>query len=108
MNEIIEASQLPQNEKIYLKKDFLGWRIVYPIFEDGKINWVNFLVGGWRNLIALILILLFVFSTFAFYQLQIKHFESYCKEVIENPIKFCKNTLHFYSPIESKNVVPET
>lgn len=33
-------------ERIFLKKDRLGWRVVHPIKIDGKINWKNFLFGG--------------------------------------------------------------
>ena len=44
-------------EKIYLKKDFLGWHTVNPIQKDitkkiggdGKINWDNI---HWKNLIT--------------------------------------------------------
>ena len=40
--ETIEATQLPADEKVYLKKDFLGWRVVHPIKnEDGSYNWFN-------------------------------------------------------------------
>lgn len=35
------------NEEVVLKKDFTGWRVIYPIKnQDGSINWKNFLVGG--------------------------------------------------------------
>lgn len=35
------------NEEVVLKKDFTGWRVVYPIKnQDGSINWKNLLVGG--------------------------------------------------------------
>ena len=59
MKNIIEASQLPEGEKVYMKKDWLGWRIVNPIKnEDGSLNWFNILVGGKRNLVNLIVILI--------------------------------------------------
>lgn len=41
-------------DRIYLKKDFLGWRLVNPYKIDGKLNWTNVLTGGWRNLIMLV------------------------------------------------------
>ena len=57
--EIIEISQLPLGEKVYLKKDWLGWRVVHPIKnEDGTINWFNLIFGSKSNLIFLILVLL--------------------------------------------------
>jgi len=46
------------NEEVVLKKDFSGWRVIYPIKNpDGSINWKNLLIGGsWFNLIKVILI----------------------------------------------------
>lgn len=58
MANIIEASDLPEGEKIYLKKDYFGWRIVNPLRNpDGTWNWVNMIFGGWRNFASLIAIL---------------------------------------------------
>jgi hypothetical protein len=53
------------NEEVVLKKDFTGWRVVYPLKnQDGSTNWKNVLVGGsyWNLLkIGLIVgIILFV------------------------------------------------
>ena len=54
--QIIEAQNLPHEEKVYMKKDFFGWRVVHPIKnEDGSLNWFNMLTGGsWGNLALLI------------------------------------------------------
>lgn len=39
-------------ERIYLRKNFLGWNVIYPSRIDGKINWKNFLAGkSWWNLL---------------------------------------------------------
>lgn len=37
---------LIDGEKVYLRKDLLGWRIVHPWKVDGKISWVNMISGG--------------------------------------------------------------
>lgn len=59
--KIIEASEIPENEKVYLKKDLFGWRVVHPIKnEDGSFNWFNFVVGSWGNLLLLLFILLLI------------------------------------------------
>jgi len=51
---------LIKGEKIYLKKSNLfGWRVIYPLKEDGKINWYNFLFGG--NIVNVIIIATIVF-----------------------------------------------
>jgi len=53
-SNIIKPEDLPEKESIFLKKDFLGWKIVHPIRnEDGSLNWLNMLVGGKRNLFNL-------------------------------------------------------
>ena len=51
-------------EIVYFKRSLtpLGdWQRIYPpVNENGKINWINFLFGGKRNLIKLIAILVIV------------------------------------------------
>ncbi len=45
--KIIRAEELPEQEKIFLRRDFLGWRVVYPWKnEDGTLNWRNILTNG--------------------------------------------------------------
>lgn len=58
MANYVEARDLPNDDKVYLKKGIAGWKVVYPIRnEDGKINWKHLLVGGsYWNLFILILI----------------------------------------------------
>ena len=51
---------------IYLKKSFTGYRIVYPIKIDGKINLKHLIAGGsWFNLIKLagIIAIILVFTS---------------------------------------------
>jgi hypothetical protein len=68
-NKIIEASELPENEKVYLKKDWLGWRVVAPVKnEDGSWNWFNIVFGGKKNLF--VLIILFLLAVLAFFALK--------------------------------------
>ena len=48
-------------EIVYLKKSNMpligDWGRIYPpINEDGTINWVNFIFGGYKNLIKLIIL----------------------------------------------------
>lgn len=56
--DILEASELPEGEKVWLRKGFAGWKVVKPIRnEDGTFNWFNFLTGGsWTNIILTIII----------------------------------------------------
>ena len=60
--DIIEVSELPDKEKVWVRKGLTGWKIVHPIKnEDGSMNWKNFFMGGslW-NLLFVILIVGFV------------------------------------------------
>ena len=59
--KIYEAGDLPLNERIYLKKDFIGWKVVHPIKnEDGTMNWKHFFIGGsyWNFLFLLGIVLI--------------------------------------------------
>lgn len=48
-----------EGEKVFVKKDFLGWRVVHPIKnEDGTINWPNLIFGGKRNGFVLLIYLI--------------------------------------------------
>ena len=48
-------------EKVYLRKDFLGWRIVNPIKNtDGTTNWFNLILGSKRNALLLLFSLIIV------------------------------------------------
>lgn len=52
------------NERVFLKKGFFGWRVVHPIKKNleepfnwkKNVNWLNLLTGGWGNLVTLIII----------------------------------------------------
>ena len=82
--EIVEID----GEVINLKKDFMGWRVVYPLKnQDGTFNWFNFLTGGsyWRLLILIIIVTFILFAAWAY-----KHDTSFCRELISNGTIFCK------------------
>ena len=83
--KVIEASEIPNEEKVYLKKDILGWRVVHPIKnEDGTTNWLNLLIGGWGNLFKLLFILLVIFS----FLYGVKEMMRGCNEMAKNPCKY--------------------
>lgn len=85
-DEIIEAAQLPESEKIYLKKDWLGYRIVYPRRNpDGTLNWSNILFGGKRNGVRL---LCYLFLIAALY-VGVNDLISSYQTVAANPCEFC-------------------
>lgn len=56
MNKIKEVNV--NNERVFLKKGFLGWHVAYPCKIDNKINWKNLIAGGnyWRLLIIAFII----------------------------------------------------
>ena len=86
MKKIIEVSQLPENEKIYFRKDIFGYRIVHPIKdENGKVNYINLIFGGWRNLVTL-LIILFILGAMLY---GFKTVLDQTKERAEHPCDYC-------------------
>ena len=52
----IEARDLPEDERVYLKRTGTGWAIVHPIKnEDGSTNYTNLIFGGRANFIKLLI-----------------------------------------------------
>jgi len=97
----VEASQLPENEKVFLKKDFMGWRVVEPWKnEDGSINWFNLLVGGKKNLFILLFIMII---TFLFY-VGINEMISNYKIIAEEPCKYCLSCFDNNNPLTKINI----
>ena len=87
MKKIIEAGNLPYNEIVYLRKDFMGWRVIDPIKDPitNKFIWKNFLnKKGFVTLGFLLLILLFSYLGF---QEQLNNYQT----VMENPCNFCED-----------------
>lgn len=88
----IEASQLPEGEKVYLKKDFAGWRVISPWRNDnGTINWFNFIFGGKRNLYLLIFLLILAALIFV----GIKELISNYQFIADNPCAVCMNSTQY-------------
>lgn len=97
--KIFEASELPDDEKVYLVKDFFGWRIVHPIRdENGKTNYMNLFFGGKKNLVILILLILIFTIQF----IGTKELISNYKLIADNPCDFCENCFEQTSKIISK------
>ena len=74
-----------ENEIVYLKKDWTGWRTVEPIIhpETKKFIWKNFLSKkGFLTLGYVIFLLLVLF--FAFKEQLLNY-----KDVMENPCRYC-------------------
>ena len=69
MKEIKETTI--DNERIFLKKDFLGWHVVHPYKVDGVWNWKNLIAGGsWIRLIMVLgLCFILVLATFEVYHI---------------------------------------
>lgn len=87
MKNIIEASEIPEGEKVYLKKDFLGWRVIEPVIdpETNKILWKN--LFSKRGIAMLIFILVVLGLGYLGFQEQINNY----KLVMDNPCQFCKD-----------------
>ena len=82
MEDIFEISQMPEGEKIYLKKSLGEWKIVKPIRnEDGSINWFNFIFGGsWLNFWSMVIIVAIICGFFYEYHSGLE----YCNSMLQN------------------------
>jgi hypothetical protein len=89
MRQTVEVN----GEKVHLKKDFLGWKVIHPYKnEDGKINWGNLIFGGKANTVSLIIYVI-VLSMIYF---GVKDMMNSCNEFASHPCDYvccpsCKN-----------------
>ena len=75
-------------EGLYIKTDFTGTRIVYPVKnDDGSMNWFSFLTGGsWYNLAKTIIIILLILGLSLSYYRDMKA----CMVMMADPCKYCQ------------------
>ncbi len=62
-NEVLKKNTVMINgDVVHLKKDLLGWHVIYPWKNsDGSINWFNLLAGGnWWHLSVMILAVIII------------------------------------------------
>lgn len=95
MSSIIEASQLPEGEQVYLKRETFGrgWRVVNPMRNpDGSWNWFNIITGGsWAKLIGLIFIVgVILLGIWAHFH-DVKAIQDNYGLIASNPLGWCKN-----------------
>lgn len=102
MTKIFKPEELPDDEKVFLKKDFLGeWRVVYPWKRgDGSINWFAVFFGNKGNLVYLFLIALIL----GLLWVGINEMLSGCRELAENCILPSSN-ITFASEVDSLRLV---
>jgi hypothetical protein len=65
----MKKSIVIENEAVHLKKDFTGWRVIYPCKNDnGTWNWKNLLVGGsyWNIIKVIVIVVLLLFLIFSY------------------------------------------
>jgi len=96
--KVIEASEIPNEEKVYLKKDILGWRVVHPIKnEDGTTNWFNLIFGSKSNMVFLIMLLIVGVALY----FGVNELLSAYKDVNANPCLYCEDCANFFNNIKS-------
>ena len=75
-----------EGEKVFMKKDSLGYRIVYPFRdESGKWIWWNILFGGKRQAINYLILLIILGIVF----LGVKELIHNYNLVMANPCDYC-------------------
>jgi hypothetical protein len=79
------------NEKVYLKKDRLGWHEVHPIKNiDGTINWKNLISGGsWVKLGIVVFIVLIILGCVYEYSTALK----ITNDCLNNSCLYCQNKI---------------
>lgn len=88
---VIEAGNLPESEKVFLKKDFFGWRVVRPIKNiDGSINWSNFIFGGLKNFLIVLVIIGLIIWVKHDANVRVESYGENCKIISQHPDIFCK------------------
>ena len=83
-------------EKIHLQKSNYGfklldyWRVVSPVKdENGKFNWFNLLLGGYSNLLFMLMAILF----FVLLAIGFNEMFSGCQAIANNPCLYCNTIL---------------
>ena len=79
-----------EGEKIFIKRIFLGSRIVHPFKIDGKINWKNLLIGSWFNLITIVIYIIIAILLYIGMQQIVQQ----CQMVLDNPYPYCNQILN--------------
>lgn len=73
------------NEIVTLKKGMFGYRVIHPTKDkNGKIIWINLLIGGWGNFIQLVFILLVLFGLIYGVNVMLED----CKDIAANPCHY--------------------
>lgn len=88
---IIKAEELPDQEEVYLKKDWLGWRVVDPVKhpETGMIIWKN--VFNKKGFLLLIILLLLLGIGYLGFNEQIDNY----KKVMSDPCPYCSDCQNY-------------
>ncbi len=77
-----------KGEKIFLRKSFFGWKVIFPIRIDGKIVWRNMIAGGsWWNLVWVALIVLIILGITYEYSIAVTSLN----KCMEQTISCCAN-----------------
>ena len=78
-------------DDLYIQKGLFGWKIIYPIFKDkdkgwklDNINWKNFLIGSWSNILTVFFVVLLIIGL----TLSYIHDTELCREIVENPCMY--------------------
>lgn len=89
MKKIINAREVPESEKVFLKKSFDGWRVVHPFKkEDGTTDWFVVFTGGtWWNFFKTLLIVLLILAV----TLSYAHDTQECRDLMENLCDYATN-----------------
>lgn len=87
----MERKDTKIEDGIYLRKDWSGYRVIYPYKNEDKTwNFKNILIGGsWWNLVKTIIIVLLVLFMVWSYKHDIKAYEGIVEKCVNEPCEWC-------------------
>lgn len=85
--KIYKPEDLPENEEVWLKKDWFGWRVVEPVNhpETKKVIWKN--LFNKKGFLMLGILLLLLGLGYLGYHEQIDNY----KKVMNDPCSYCSD-----------------
>lgn len=94
----IEAHELPENEQVYLKKDWLGWRVVEPNLPGDSLT--KKLIGSKRNIFISVIIIILALL----FYLGVNEIIAQYKDIANSPCNYCPTAPHLTGKTSTDNI----
>jgi len=94
--EKIDENNWKLNKNQQLRKTRKGYRIIYPIKTEGKINWKNLIIG--KNIWGLVFVAIILFAIYGYIK-DTAECRELIKELKEDPIGFYQKRITQVDPL---------